>query len=175
LLYSPNAEKGCIEMKHWYALYTKPNKEIPVNNLLQAQGIETYLPTVRRKVRRRDRPKDKVYFPCYLFARVDFEITPRSSIAWMPGIRRIISFGDQPAIVADEIVDLIRNRLEGVEEIAYRDFKPGDQVRIRSGPLRDLEAVFDRPLSAGDRVRVLLDVMGRMTPVEIDGAELVRL
>jgi transcriptional antiterminator RfaH len=162
-------------MEHWYALYTKPKKEFQVNSLLEAQGIETYLPTVRRKARRRDRPRRKIYFPCYLFARLDFKVTPRSSVAWMPGIQRIVGFGDQPAVVADEIVELVRRRLEEVEEIAYGSFQQGDRVRITSGPLRDLEAVFDQPLSSADRVRILLEVMGRMMPVDLDGSQLVRL
>lgn len=159
-------------MERWYALYTKPKKEHQVDALLREQGIETYLPTVRRKVRRRDRPDRVVYFPCYLFALLDFTVVPHSSIAWMPGVRRIVSFGDQPAIVADEIVKLIRRRLDDYEEIGYRRLRQGDRVRITSGPLRDLEAVFDRPLSAADRVRILLDVVGRMTPVEIDYSQI---
>lgn len=159
-------------MEHWYALYTKPKKEHQVDVHLQGQGIETYLPTVQRKIRRRDRPDRVVYFPCYLFARLDFTALPRSSIAWMPGIRHIVSFGDQPAGVADEIVDLIRCRLEGVEEVGYGRLRQGDRVRIRSGPLRDLEGVFDCPLSSAERVRILLDVVGRMTPVEIDYSQL---
>jgi transcriptional antiterminator RfaH len=162
-------------MEHWYALYTKPKKEHQVNALLEGQGIETYLPTVRRKVRRRDRPARKVYFPCYLFARIDFTVVPRSSIAWMPGIRRIVSTGGQPAIVPADIVHLIRRRLRDVEEIGYGNLKRGDRVRITTGPLRDLDAVFDQPLSAVDRVRVLLDVMGRMTPVDIDPADIQRI
>ena len=162
-------------MEQWYALYTKPRREFQVAGLLQAQGVETYLPTVRRKVRRRDRPLSKIYFPCYLFARIDFSVTPRSSIAWMPGIRHIVTMGAQPVVVADEIVSLLRRRLEGVEEVVYGSLRQGDRVRITSGPLRDLEAVFERPLSAADRVRILLDVMGRMMPVEIDGRQLVRL
>lgn len=162
-------------MKHWYALYTKPKKEHQVNAFLQGQGFETYLPTVRRKIRRRDRPDRVVYFPCYLFVRLDLKVTPRSSIAWMPGVRRIVSAGDQPAIVASEIVALIRSRLEDIEEVGYGKLKRGDKVRITSGPLRDLEAVFDQPLSAADRVRILLDVMGRMTPVEIDYSRIVPL
>ena len=162
-------------MEHWYALYTKPNKEHQVNALLQGREIETYLPAVRRKVRRRDRPDRVVYFPCYLFVRLDFNVVPRSSIAWMPGVRRIVSAGDQPATVADEIVELIRCRLEDVKEVGYGKLKQGDRVRIKSGPLRDLEAVFDQPVSAADRVRILLDVMGRMTPVEIDYSQIVPL
>jgi transcriptional antiterminator RfaH len=162
-------------MKHWYALYTKPKKEHQVDALLRGQGIETYLPTVRRKVRRRDRPDRVVYFPCYLFAHLDFEVTPCSSIAWMPGVRRIVSFGKQPAIVADEMVQLIRRRLESIEETGYHRLKQGDRVRIQVGPLRDLEAVFDQPLSQESRVRILLDVMGRMTAVEIDYSQIVPL
>lgn len=159
-------------MERWYALYTKPRKERQVHALLQGRGIESYLPTVRRKVRRRDRPDRVIYFPCYIFAFLDFKVTPRSSIAWMPGVRRIVAFGDQPAVVADEIIDLIRDRLSDVEEVSYGRLKKGDRVRIQSGPLRDLEAIFDQPLSSRDRVRVLLNVMGRMTPAEIDYSDL---
>jgi len=159
-------------LERWYALYTKPRKERQVHALLQGRGIESYLPTVRRKVRRRDRPDRVIYFPCYIFAFLDFKVTPRSSIAWMPGVRRIVAFGDQPAVVADEIIDLIRDRLSDVEEVSYGRLKKGDRVRIQSGPLRDLEAIFDQPLSSRDRVRVLLNVMGRMTPAEIDYSDL---
>jgi transcriptional antiterminator RfaH len=162
-------------MMHWYAMYTKPHKERQVKGLLRQQGIETYLPTVRRKYRRRGRPDQVVFFPCYLFARVDFDATPRSDIAWMPGIRRIVGVGDQPAIVPDEIVEMVRRRLKGTDEVDPDGPRQGDRVRITSGPLKDLEAVFDQPLSAADRVRILLDVMGRMTPVDIDRSEIVRI
>ena len=159
-------------MLHWYALYTKPKKEHQVDVTLRGQGIETYLPTVQRKVRRRDRPDRVVYFPCYMFARIDLTVVPRSTIDWMPGIRRIVGTGDQPAIVNDEIVEMVRQRLEATEEVGYGNLKHGDRVRIISGPLRDLEAVFDKPMSSADRVRILLDVVGRMTPVEIDYSDL---
>lgn len=159
-------------MEHWYALFTKPKKEHQVNALLQGLGIETYLPTVRRKVRRRDRPDRIVYFPCYLFARIDFRVVPRSSITWMQGMRRIVSSGEQPTVVADDIVELIRVRLDDVEEIGHGRLKQGDRVRITAGPLRDLEAVFDQPLSQENRVRILLDVVGRMTPVDIDYSQI---
>jgi transcriptional antiterminator RfaH len=155
-------------MEHWYALFTKPKKEYQVDALLRGRGIETYLPTVRREVKRRDRPDRVVYFPCYLFARLDFGVIPRSSITWMPGIRRIVDFGNQPAIVADEIVELTRQRLAGIKEVGYGRLRQGDRVRISSGPLQDLEAVFDQPLPQASRVRILLDVVGRTTPVEID-------
>ena len=54
----------------------------------------------------------------------------------------IVSAGDTPTIVADDSVTLIRHKLEDTEEIWYGNLKQGDAVRITSGPLRDLEAVF---------------------------------
>jgi transcriptional antiterminator RfaH len=162
-------------MEHWYALYTKPHSERQVAGLLENAGIEVYLPTVQRKVRRRDRPDRVVYFPCYLFARVDFDVIPRSSITWMPGIRRIIGAEGTPVIVTDEVVSLIRQRLETIEDIGYGSLRQGDSVRITSGPLKDLEAVFDQPLKASDRVRILLEVLGHLTPVEIDYSQITRI
>jgi transcriptional antiterminator RfaH len=167
-------EEGTAK-KRWYALYTKPHKERQVRTLLDGQSIETYLPTVQRKIRRRDRPERVVFFPCYLFARIDFDAIPPSSIQWLPGMRHIVPAGDRPAVVADEVVALIRERLEGREMVGYPGLKRGDRVRILSGPLRDLEAVFDETLSSADRVRVLLHVMRRTMPVEIDRDQIRRL
>ena len=73
---------------------------------------------------------------------------------------------------ADMREKLLRERLGGIEEVGYRRLRQGDRVRIRTGPLRDLEAVFDQPLSPKERVRILLNVLGRMTPVEIDYSQI---
>jgi transcriptional antiterminator RfaH len=162
-------------MKQWHALYTKPNKEHQVEAWLQARELETFLPTVRRSVHRRDRSARIAYFPCYLFVRLDFDSTPRSQLAWMPGIRRIVSAGDQPIAVPDEMVELIRRRLEEIDKIGYSEFRVGERVRIKSGPFQDLDAIFDRRLAASQRVRVLLDVLGRMTPIEIDAQSIERV
>lgn len=161
-------------MKHWHAIYTRSGSEFQVSALLQQRGVETYVPSVRRKVLRRDRPDRIAYFPCYLFARLDFDRTRLSSVAWMPGVRRIVCNGDVPAPVSDHLVELIRDRLEGMDEHACDGLRRGDRVRISAGPLRDLDAVFEQHLSAADRVRVLLDVMGRVMPVDLDRSQVQR-
>jgi transcription antitermination factor NusG len=93
----------------------------------------------------------------------------------MPGIRRIISAGDAPVAVTDDVVTLVRRRLETIDDVGYGNLRQGDPVRISSGPLRDLEAVFDRPLKASDRVRILLEVLGHLTPVDIDYSQITRI
>ena len=158
-------------MKHWYALYTKPQMEQRVSAILQAKGMETYVPTIPVYKGRRRTEKSRAFFSCYLFARMDLSIVGYSSIAWTPGLRKIVSFGGQPAVVRDEVIETIRHRLERMEVSGYpvaQSFKSGDRVVIKSGPLRELEAIFDKSLSSSDRARVLVDILGRLTACEIE-------
>jgi len=153
-------------MEHWYALYTKPHKERHVSSLLESRGLETYLPSV--PVRKNDRRRVKPFFSCYLFARFDpSEAFP--SIQWTPGLRRILSFGGQLAVVPDEVVSSIRKRLAKVDELSYSThrFRPGDRVTVTSGPFKDFEAIFDRSLSSRERARVLVEFLGRWTSCEV--------
>ena len=155
-------------MKHWYALYTKPHKERHVSSILEGEGFETYLPTIQ--VRKNRQRKAKPFFSCYLFVRLDpDEALP--GVRWTPGLKRIVSFGEQPAVVRDDVIDTIRHHLERLEASGYpveQRFKPGERVLIKSGPLRDFGAVFDRSLSSSDRAKVLVDMLGRLTTCEIE-------
>jgi transcriptional antiterminator RfaH len=155
-------------MKHWYALYTKPGKEHQVNSILESQGFKTYLPIIQ--MRKNSRRKTRPFFSCYLFICVD-PVDALREVRWTPGLRRIVSFGEQPAIVGDGVIDVIRHRLKEMEASGYPvepSFKSGDRVLIKSGPLRDLEAVFDEPLSSWDRAKVLVGILGRLTTCEIE-------
>jgi len=154
-------------MEHWYALYTKPYKEHQVSNFLESRGYETYLPTIA--VRKNGQEKPAPFFSCYLFVRLD-PSNGHSSVRWTPGLRRIVTFGDQPAVVDDDVVSFLRQRLAEMKESGYKGyrFKPGERVVVRSGPLSDFQAVFERRLSSGQRARILVDFLGRWTPCQVD-------
>jgi hypothetical protein len=79
-------------------------------------------------------------------------------------------FGGVPAKVDCGIIEGLRTRLAHTDAVyANGDvLKPGDRVVITSGPLADIEAVFDRRLSPVRRVRVLIGWLERGTPVELD-------
>lgn len=154
-------------MKNWYALYTKPHKEEQVCSLLESKGLEAYLPTV--KIRKNGHCKVTPFFSCYLFVRVG-PSNDLSSMRWTPGLRRVVSFGDQPALVDDDVISFLRQRLAEMEEMGYRasQFKSGERVLITSGPLKDFEAVFEHGLSSGQRARILVDFLGRWTRCEVE-------
>jgi transcription elongation factor/antiterminator RfaH len=155
----------------WLVLHTKPRREQEVERILSGRGIETYLPALLVKHKGHKQMAKKPFFPCYLFARVDLSCTGLSYIVWTPGLTNVVSFDEKIVRVPDEVIEFIRQRLAALQSSGCDDlprFEPEEAVRITSGPLHDLEAVFDRRMSGTDRALVLLNVLGRMTACEVE-------
>lgn len=161
-------------MKAWYTLFTKPRREHQVSEILSEKDIETYVPTIQ--VRRRGRTVERPFFPRYMFIRVNFDEVGLSEVKWTPGLTRIVSFGGGPTQVPEVMIEELKERLEVMNSNGtYSPFEKGDKVRIKSGPLQDLEAVFDEHLSSADRVRILVSVLGDLTRTEIDVDDIERV
>ncbi len=153
-------------MESWHVLFTKPQREYQVSEILTEKGIETYVPTVLKRVR--GRTVERPFFPRYIFIRVDFDEIGLSEVQWTPGLTRIVGFSDKPAVVPELIITRLKEQLQELNEKgAFSPFRPGDRVRIKAGPLRDFEAVFDTHLSSEDRVRILVTVLDRVNRQEL--------
>ena len=153
-------------MENWHALYTKPHKEHHVSSFLRGRGVETYLPTVR--VTRNGRRRTESFFSCYLFARFD-AADSLPGLQWTPGLRRIVSFGSQPAMIPDEVISSVQKRLSEVVELTdpVCCFEKGDRLAIKSGPFLGFDAIFEQSLSSRDRAQVLVEFLGRLTRCEV--------
>ena len=62
--------------------------------------------------------------------------------------------------------------VEEVKEIIY-EFSQGDQVKIAKGVFLGLQAVVTQVLPATQRVRILMDFLGRQTEAEVENANLL--
>lgn len=161
-------------MEQWYTLYTKPNAEYQVETSMRRRGIQTYLPEIESVKARRGRDR-KPFFPCYLFIKVDFKAVGLSRVRWTPGLRRIVAFADRPVALPDEVISLIRRKLDEINADGRQPmhtFQPGDTIRITEGPLRGMLAIFDGPTTPAERVRVLLNFLGHARRVSLPGADL---
>jgi transcriptional antiterminator RfaH len=161
-------------MEKWYALYTKPNAEHQVSHQMEAKGLCTYLPEI--DTRRKKQPlRKKPFFPCYLFVKVNLQTTGISQLRWASGVRRVVSHGQQPIPVPAQVIDLIRRQLGDIEAqggLPVHSFQPGDTVRITEGPFRDMVAIFEGPTTPQERVQVLLEMLGRLSRMEINASDL---
>ncbi len=161
-------------MRCWYAVYTKPNAEYQTAASLRQKGLEVFLPEVRSWKPRRGH-RTAPLFPGYLFVRADWEEVPLTTVAWTPGVRRVVAFGGKPAVVPDRVIGWLRERLDRLNAeggLRPHSFRPGDRVRFVAGPFEGLEAVFDGNLRAVDRVRVLIHFLGQLSRVEVPATHL---
>jgi transcription elongation factor/antiterminator RfaH len=150
--------------QEWYVLHSKPHKENQLNAFLQSQEIETFYPTLHVKPVNPRASKIRPYFPRYLFVHVDLDDVGVSALKWAPGAVRLIEFGGHPATVPYHLIYELKQRLARIEAaggLHLDGLEHGDPVRIVDGPFAGYEAIFDTRLSGTERVRVLLDMVGR--------------
>lgn len=160
----------------WYAVQVKRYEEHRVVRRLAAKTIPTFLPLLESPCRGRGAVRLEPLFPGYLFVQLPaLDVNPGHwHIArWTPGVRRMLGTEHTPVPVPEEAMNVIRAR---VQELGFARpgvrFTPGTRVRIRSGPLAGLEAVFDGPISREGRVLVLLELLGQVGRAEVNDLDL---
>lgn len=167
------------EVSRWYVVHTHPRQEDRAQSNFRLCGVETFLPRLRDQ-RVNQFTGDISYvvkplFPNYFFVRFKLsEIYHR--IRFTRGVHSLVSFAGDPCPVEDEVIDLIRSRVEadGLVKIGA-EFKTGDRVFIREGPLRRLSGIFERQLTGTERVAILLDSVNFQGRVMVDRQTLERV
>jgi transcription antitermination factor NusG len=155
----------------WYALWTRSRHEQVVREQLERKHIESFLPTVTRWSRWKDRKKkiDWPLFPGYCFAR--FDARERLQILKCAGVVSVISFEGEPAPIPEHEIDSIRTLIES--ELAYDPcpmIREGTMVEVVHGPLK---GVSGRLMRKGAHARLVLsvDLIGQAVSVEVDAAD----
>ena len=106
-------------------------------------------------------------FPGYIFARFVYAQQHRA-VEYSSGVYYIVHFGEQVATMAPETVALLYQKA-GEDEVVTIDSEVsvGEEVRIVEGPLHGFEALVTQVLPARERVRVLLEFLGRSVETEL--------
>ncbi|NJN54349.1 MAG: hypothetical protein HC804_06055 [Anaerolineae bacterium] len=164
---------------HWYALRVKPHKERAVYELLQAQQGTLFFPTIQVKPVNPRAAKVRPYFPGYLFIQTDLAEVGTHAYSWLPGTRGLVTFGDIPAVVPDNLIVELRQQIRQIEAnggLMHGRYQKGERVRIVSGPFAGYDALFDAHLPGADRVRVLLAFLSQHPqPLKINAAHITKV
>lgn len=148
--------------EYWYVLRSKPNKEETLWREVRARGYEIFFPQIHVKpVNPRSR-KIRPYFPGYMFVRLNLATTGSSALAWLPYSCGLVSFGAEPLPIHDELVNVIRLRLELINTVGGErldQLHTNDEVTIQAGLFEGYQAIFDSRLPGNERVRVLLKLL----------------
>lgn len=161
---------------HWFCLKSQPKHEhLAAAALRRNIGIECLAPRIRYRKNTRRGPVwfVEAMFPGYLFAKFLFSDLYRQVQA-SHGVSTIVRFGERVASIADETVASLREA-SGVEETVVFNPEPqvGDQVQIAGGAFHGLEAVVTQILPAKERVKVLMNFLGRTVEAEVQAPQLI--
>lgn len=164
--------KTANQNNFWYLVQCRSGKEhYAANALKQLLNVQVYVP--ESEIRSRGIIKRSPFFPGYIFINTDLRRTPKSFINACIGVLRLVEFGDSPQAVPQCVIDAIVQQLSRSNELhvqSYQSFRFGDIVQIRNGPLQNLEMTFIGEITPGRRVRVLLELLGRMKEVQVDAS-----
>jgi transcriptional antiterminator RfaH len=155
----------------WYCARTKPKHEhIAAANISRKLGLEVFHPRLRleRATRRGMMRVVEPLFPCYIFVRCVLE-KRIDDLRHITGVSSLVHFRQRIPAVPDTAIDELKQCFETEEPMAMEDgVKAGAEVTIVDGPFMGFSAMVVRTLSAGQRVQLLLDILGRITVTEVD-------
>ncbi len=169
---------------HWYLIRTATGKEEKVKaaleNKVEALGLKDKIKEIIVPIEKELRPsrgkkqiiKRKV-FPGYVLAHM--EITPETwnLVKSTPGVVGFVSAGSEALFLADEEVEKILENLQ--REKPRISLAKGESVRVTSGPFFDLIGKVEEVNVDKGKVKVLLSIFGRETPVELDFSQIEKL
>ncbi len=156
--------------RFWFCLRAQPKRErIAHESLLRLDGVEALLPLIRYcRLRQGKRVcTTEPLFPGYLFARFE-PLVRLNAVRYAHGVARIVQFGGRYPHIPNSSADHLREIL-GPENLLTLEcpLEPGTEVKIGAGPFRGIDAVVREYLPGKERVRILLDWLGRQIETEI--------
>jgi transcriptional antiterminator RfaH len=159
-----------VEDPVWFCLTAEPKREhLAAIALGRRFQIECLSPRLRfRKLTQRGPVWFvEAMFPGYLFAKFVYS-TQHRAVESSHGVRGIVRFGDRLATLPQDTIAALRSKA-GSDEVVTVDSSPeiGQPVHIVDGPFQGLEVLVTQLLPAKERIRVLLEFLGRSLEMEI--------
>lgn len=155
----------------WYVVRSQPKRErLAAQTIRNDFGIEVVAPMVRYK---KATKRGKVWwseamFPGYFFARFDPSEHGRG-IQGSRGVLTVVKFGEIfPAVPDDFIEDLVAGLGDGEEVLIDPSVEVGGRYEIGSGSFAGFEGEVAEVLPGGERVRLLIELLGDTRKVEVD-------
>ena len=172
--------------RNWYAIHTYAGYENAVaRNLrqridslgLQEKIFQVIVPTehtIKIKGGKRVEEEEKVY-PGYVL--VDMIVDDQSwfVVRNTPRVTGFVGMGINPVPLAKSEVDTLLGRMETSTVKHAIDLAKGDAVVIVDGPFKDLDGKVGEVDEARGKIKVLVAMFGRETPVELDFLQVKRI
>lgn len=167
--------------KKWFAIHTysgfegrvKSSIEEKIKTLKLEDKIAQVLVPTENVVELKEgkkRVSAKKFFPGYVLIEMELTDETWHLINNIPKVTGFIGSNNQPSPLSDEEVENIRKQMDtGVTLTKTKSqFQKGDNVRIADGPFLGFTGMIDEIDLDHRKLRVMVSIFGRSTPVELD-------
>lgn len=174
-----SAGTGSRKMR-WYVLHTYSGREAKVRDtierLIRASEMEDRFGKVlvaTEEVAEMKKGKKTVskrkLFPSYILIEMEMTNETWSLIENVPGVTHFVGGGKKPFPIPKKEVDRILGRMEKKEGIIPEvPFTIGEHVSVTDGPFSEFTGIVDEINPERGKLKVLVSIFGRETPVELD-------
>ena len=170
----------------WYVVHTASGHEARVSETLrqrvetmslQGQIFELLVPTQDRVIIRGGKKatvKEKI-FPGYLLVKMILDDPTWLAVRTTPGITGFVGAGNKPTPLSDAEVANIQKFISAPAPRFKTKFSTGEAVKITDGPFADFLGTIHEIDEEKGKVKVLVSIFGRETPVELDFLQIAKV
>lgn len=185
------AEAGTIEtttQMHWYVVHAHSGFEAKAKQALEdrirqfkmdAQFGEVRVPqeTVVELVRGQKKTSNRKFFPGYILVQMILNQDTWHLVKETPKITGFVGDATSPSPLTEEEVQRIVHQVEegAASPRAKANFEQGETVKVVDGPFTDFNGTVEEVKPEKGKVKVLISIFGRATPVELDFIQVERV
>lgn len=170
----------------WYIVHTYSGHENKVAKTLmqrvESMGfkdriLEVLVPTkeiVKVRGGKKETVKEKI-FAGYIFVKMNLDDEAWLLVRTTPGVTSFVGTQNKPTPVRDDEVEAIVKFVEMKEPIYKSAFSAGEAVKITDGPFSDFLGTVESIDESKGKVKVLVSIFGRETPVELDFLQVAKI
>lgn len=172
--------------KQWYVIHTMSGFEEKVKASIEERarnkGLENKISRVLIPTEKlievkgkKKRELEKKFYPGYILVEMELD---EETWHLVRTTQRVTGFvgGKKPAPIPEEEVEMIIQQLEkGKSPQVKTHFEKGETVRITDGPFTNFTGYVDEVDSEHERIKVMVSIFGRQTPVELSFSQVEKV
>jgi transcription termination/antitermination protein NusG len=177
-----------VAQQKWYVVHVYSGFENKVKKALEDRIAtsshpekfgEIVVPTeeVVELVKGKRKTSARKFYPGYILVRVALDDETWHIVNNTAKVTGFLGGREKPAPISDEEADQILNRMEAGKEKPQPKyyFDAGDEIRVIDGPFTNFNGVVDDVNPEKGKIRVLVSIFGRSTPVELDFVQVTKI
>lgn len=165
----------------WYIIHVYSGFEVKVKKNLEERIAscghpekfgEVVVPTeqVVELVKGKRKTSNRKFYPGYILIQMELDEETWHLVTSTAKVTGFLGGRDKPVAIPDQEAEQILNRMEAGKSHPKPKyyFEPGDEIRVIDGPFTNFNGTVEDVNPEKGKVKVLVSIFGRSTPVELD-------